>query len=91
MRGYFLASVALLIIGGIPFLLGLPYAITHFGCARWCGGNPVNMGSDPPLGWVLGYDGTFQPCMPYSLILLAVGGLLFLAYKVERNEIPNKQ
>ena len=89
MHGYFLASVALLIIGGFFFLFDLPYAIKYFGEPpfRYCCAM-AGTGS-PSSDWLLGYDDTFASFMPYSLILLAVGGLLFLAYVVERKEIAN--
>jgi hypothetical protein len=79
-------SIFFLVVGSTTCVLGLPYAIANYSCGRWCGGNAVNMGSNPPLGWVLAHDDMFSLFMPYGLITALVGSLLFLAYRVERTE-----
>lgn len=80
----------LIIIGGILFLLNLPYAVKHFGEPPFRACCAMTTGS-PSLDWVLGYDDTFQFFMPYALILLGVGGLFFLAYAVERKELSKER
>ncbi len=86
---HYFSSIGLLAIGGALVVAGLPYAISHYGCGVWCEGMSVYLGPNEPIERILSEHPVFELFLPFGLIILVIGTMLYVAYKVELRGIPN--
>lgn len=69
------------------FSLGLPYAVNNYGKPHGFGSVArAWLNGGPPLDYALMHDDIFQYFLPYGIMALAVGFILYYVYHSERAE-----